>query len=1098
MSHIIKGNADISNLDVSNTAKIRGKNVTTSVNGVVADALGRIIIEVGFPKDSLDVIKNGNILSNFYKEGFYELKIDDISTVIDFPSENIKGTGIMFVYILDNVKYQYIIDEECNTAIRKDLESQWFTNINTETVFDELKKYVLVTEFNKKISEIQTELEKLENNKFNTSNVVHDITKNTKSTVPSSFATFNLLKDSFRKLGDIGSKNLNEFKYIDENSDLGMYTQTDDDLATTENNYPFKKKGILMIYPNGIAGTQIYYPNNEPFYYKRDSISIDEFGVWVKFGIEYSTDPNIISELNKKIDKEEALNSFVGIGMYENAFGSNISDINLDINNAKTNKTFFVYGQHTNNIPDNITGSGLTFSGFYTDKNMSNSYSIQLVGAYSVDDMMLFRTYNGDSKSWNQWRQFASVEYIKEFAQNGTSELHLSSKNGKNSYIFHRDSDQTFGLWSNIEKKSIFRVDGKGVLYTAGSGEFDGEIIGKGRIQINSGVDEYTKLYLNKPNKKYVLFETKPDEHDSFLGVILNNSDHSLDTQFRFPKESGIQYVASRQWILDKNYIPQGSTGITLKTDTAELRIEEESPAKDGRWRFSQKSNKTESWTRLTLPATGGQLATENYVNNLVSRVGADTYIHTPDNKYWAAITNTGMFSVWDNVKKMRNFYVENDGTAVASKQFRASAFIATRTSGSEELIKLGFNATGSPFLSYYDTDKKWTAYYFPNTNGGTVATQDWVNKIYYKRDDSPTFKWQINIGYKDGGANYAQLSYESNEARWSVNNGSWKILKHPLENGTVATREWSNSNFSTKNIFDSNGNEAHMWTGDKTAYMFVNNARNSGFFDHKGNKYIWGFGADGSMKAGLIPVANGGTGATNVSNARNNLQVYSKSETDNKYFLKSGGTVNGNITSTGNIQGNVFLQPVQSGQWISLKTSRCYTQSGTVSSGSAAPALRQEHADRFYMLAGLGNSQFGIYMINKSTTNNQTDGGAYLNQSGDWVGNRNGSFIDVEIRSDIRSKDNIKLITSPLEKINQISGYTYNVYTDNKQNSQKSAGVIAQEVIKVLPEIVRHDDDTDLYKVTYNGITALLVESVKELSENVKHLEGIIKNKGY
>lgn len=80
---------------------------------------------------------------------------------------------------------------------------------------------------------------------------------------------------------------------------------------------------------------------------------------------------------------------------------------------------------------------------------------------------------------------------------------------------------------------------------------------------------------------------------------------------------------------------------------------------------------------------------------------------------------------------------------------------------------------------------------------------------------------------------------------------------------------------------------------------------------------------------------------------------------------------------------------------------------------------------------------------------------------------------------SDRKLKDNITPISDALYKLGQISG---NTFTRNDLNDAEMAGVIAQEVQVVLPEAVTSLNEQHL-AVDYNGVTALLVEAVKELS---------------
>ena len=58
-----------------------------------------------------------------------------------------------------------------------------------------------------------------------------------------------------------------------------------------------------------------------------------------------------------------------------------------------------------------------------------------------------------------------------------------------------------------------------------------------------------------------------------------------------------------------------------------------------------------------------------------------------------------------------------------------------------------------------------------------------------------------------------------------------------------------------------------------------------------------------------------------------------------------------------------------------------------------------------------------------------------------------------------------------------------------SKDNGRKSYGVIAQDIEKVIPELV--DQINNKKSVNYDGIIAFLVEAVKELNARVKKLEG-------
>jgi len=96
---------------------------------------------------------------------------------------------------------------------------------------------------------------------------------------------------------------------------------------------------------------------------------------------------------------------------------------------------------------------------------------------------------------------------------------------------------------------------------------------------------------------------------------------------------------------------------------------------------------------------------------------------------------------------------------------------------------------------------------------------------------------------------------------------------------------------------------------------------------------------------------------------------------------------------------------------------------------------------------------------------------------------------------SDERLKTDIEKIENATDKVSQLNGYTFTYKADGK----KSAGVIAQEVEKVLPSAVSEKelplkmDDGVAYKtVQYDQIIGLLIESIKELKQEINELKGV------
>lgn len=83
---------------------------------------------------------------------------------------------------------------------------------------------------------------------------------------------------------------------------------------------------------------------------------------------------------------------------------------------------------------------------------------------------------------------------------------------------------------------------------------------------------------------------------------------------------------------------------------------------------------------------------------------------------------------------------------------------------------------------------------------------------------------------------------------------------------------------------------------------------------------------------------------------------------------------------------------------------------------------------------------------------------------------------------SDLRVKEDLKIISNSLEKIKQLSGYTFK---RRDLNGIKDTGLIAQDVNKVLPEVINQDYNGYL-NIDYSKMMGLIVEAIKELDNKI------------
>ncbi|HHP0467299.1 TPA: tail fiber domain-containing protein [Vibrio harveyi] len=114
-----------------------------------------------------------------------------------------------------------------------------------------------------------------------------------------------------------------------------------------------------------------------------------------------------------------------------------------------------------------------------------------------------------------------------------------------------------------------------------------------------------------------------------------------------------------------------------------------------------------------------------------------------------------------------------------------------------------------------------------------------------------------------------------------------------------------------------------------------------------------------------------------------------------------------------------------------------------------------------------------------------------YTNRRGHYVEMSGGAILaqgNITAYSDKRLKTNLERIPNALDKVMNISGYTFD-RTDG--NYPRQAGVIAQEIEKVLPEVVS-EDESGIKHVAYGNIVGLLIEAVKDLKAEVDYLKGV------
>ncbi|MEO9497572.1 MAG: pyocin knob domain-containing S74 family peptidase [Vibrio splendidus] len=163
------------------------------------------------------------------------------------------------------------------------------------------------------------------------------------------------------------------------------------------------------------------------------------------------------------------------------------------------------------------------------------------------------------------------------------------------------------------------------------------------------------------------------------------------------------------------------------------------------------------------------------------------------------------------------------------------------------------------------------------------------------------------------------------------------------------------------------------------------------------------------------------------------------------------------------------------------------FDQFTTAGTSEYHPLIKQKvksgAAEYTYSFGTLINSnKFSLHYIDKA------------GKAATYYWDNGGSFTapgDVIAYSDKKLKEDIQPIANALEKIDKIGGYTF--YRSDLNRRQ--AGVIAQEMQEVLPEVVSSletNSHGEIMTVAYGNIVSLLIEGIKELKREIDTLKAI------
>lgn len=251
------------------------------------------------------------------------------------------------------------------------------------------------------------------------------------------------------------------------------------------------------------------------------------------------------------------------------------------------------------------------------------------------------------------------------------------------------------------------------------------------------------------------------------------------------------------------------------------------------------------------------------------------------------------------------------------------------------------------------------------------------------------------------------------------------------------------------------------------------------------------------STSSGAFTTVTAGTSITNsaltsgrvVYSSTSGLQTDSANLTFNGTTLTANTigafTLGGAIAGGGNNIDNVNINPSNRGtglfSTLGANSTVSFNANSTATSTSTG-TLRVTGGTGITENLWVG----GYFRVNDATASSSTSTGCAVFSGGIGIAGQMTAATIVETSS-IAFKENVNPIEDALNKVMQLVGVTY----DRKDMDKHEAGLIAEDVNKIIPELVSKDADGNPHGIQYSKLTAYLIEAVKSLKNEIDTLKG-------
>ena len=374
---------------------------------------------------------------------------------------------------------------------------------------------------------------------------------------------------------------------------------------------------------------------------------------------------------------------------------------------------------------------------------------------------------------------------------------------------------------------------------------------------------------------------------------------------------------------------------------------------------------------------------------------------------------------------------------------------------------------------------------------------------------------WQFTGGYIEAqGSMRSPIFYDSNDTGYYVDPASTSLV-NAVRFGTTAG-SWGSVYVATSNNSGwSTGSYPHIGStgGSSGSLIMIHNPH----IPFRTDNARTGASGRSGMRCAIDTAA---TAWWDIGLTGDAFEIFRGSSSTQMLAIDSSG----NNVASGSMRAPIFYDSNNTGYYADPASTSNFNQLNAATVYIGGGVYLQESADRADLLQISSNtSGWGGLQIRNTSNEGRwsfmTDGeaaGIYNDEDNQWhiymvegqgVSLRYASSEkftttsggisvtgaitasgDITAFSDERTKENIKTIDNPLDKIKNIRGVVFNKIGEKEE----SIGVIAQEIEKTLPQVVRSNDE-GMKSVAYGNITALLIEAIKEQQQQIEELKALI-----